>query len=599
MTIPVKQECTRMPHALGMDHKMENQSHGSYPGSYGPGPHDEACYHDPAHVRQWAATSTAGIDPFMDLGSGLNFPQGMPLDLDPHLAMACDLVQQHDFPENQLHPAPMEHSHGLSLGYHGTGNPAPGDPNPSVTTDMAAFPGQGYPGSPVFNEGQYDASIAFQADSLAYPTPITDDLSFFDTAGANAMCHQASSNGIAAADYSTEWSSQGSCQGSAGFPVADALPESQALSLTTSPPYGSSVSSSLSQASHLDTPLSLTIMDESWSLNHAAHGEHLQFPSIGYPEHVHLPPAQYQPDQRFDFSSLTFHLGHLFLTTRDSTVRPHLSTLRPALPEMDTWDRPHHESAGPGSGGPLQYALPNTPRRPSEGEPTVTARKDPLYQAHPANDGLYHCPFEASEDCKHNPEKLKCNYENPDCALLKFSSTACLLRHEREAHGLHGHGDKPYPCLFQDCDRSQPGQGFPRQWNLRDHMKRVHGFVVPDSSNNGNDYPSPTSSHCSAEVQGTVRRKRSPESSQGAASKKSRNGTGLKSTGNVTQPAYQGGPAASSHQQYLMLKLRMDRTYSDLDPRDIAGFERYKADLAHLQYIAAEIRRGEATQGRY
>ena len=77
---------------------------------------------------------------------------------------------------------------------------------------------------------------------------------------------------------------------------------------------------------------------------------------------------------------------------------------------MDTWSGMHNESVISGYGLP-QYALTNNSRRPSEGEPTVTARKDPLYQAQPSADGLYHCPFEDSEDCKHSPEKLKCNYE--------------------------------------------------------------------------------------------------------------------------------------------------------------------------------------------
>ena len=62
------------------------------------------------------------------------------------------------------------------------------------------------------------------------------------------------------------------------------------------------------------------------------------------------------------------------------------------------------------------------------------------------------------------------------CASLEFSSNACLFRHEREAHGMHGHGDNPYPCHFRDCDRAKPGQGFPRRWNLWDHMKRVHDY---------------------------------------------------------------------------------------------------------------------------
>ena len=39
---------------------------------------------------------------------------------------------------------------------------------------------------------------------------------------------------------------------------------------------------------------------------------------------------------------------------------------------------------------------------------------------------------------------------------------------------MHGHGEKPYMCTYEGCDRSISGHGFPRQWNLRDHMRRVH-----------------------------------------------------------------------------------------------------------------------------
>lgn len=39
---------------------------------------------------------------------------------------------------------------------------------------------------------------------------------------------------------------------------------------------------------------------------------------------------------------------------------------------------------------------------------------------------------------------------------------------------MHGHGDKPFLCTYEGCERSNPGCGFPRQWNLRDHMRRVH-----------------------------------------------------------------------------------------------------------------------------
>ena len=80
----------------------------------------------------------------------------------------------------------------------------------------------------------------------------------------------------------------------------------------------------------------------------------------------------------------------------------------------------------------------------------------------------------------------RCKAES--CEGARFSSTACLLRHEREAHGLHGHGDKPFLCMYDGCERAVPGNGFPRQWNLRDHMKRVHN----DHGSAGGSPPSAT-----------------------------------------------------------------------------------------------------------
>ncbi|QSZ29345.1 hypothetical protein DSL72_003859 [Monilinia vaccinii-corymbosi] len=119
------------------------------------------------------------------------------------------------------------------------------------------------------------------------------------------------------------------------------------------------------------------------------------------------------------------------------------------------------------------------------------------------SDGLYHCPWEGTSGCQHKPEKLKCNYDKfvdshlkpyrckiAACADNKFSSTACLLRHEREAHAMHGHGDKPFLCKYDGCERGVTGNGFPRRWNLYDHMKRVHND--PCTSRSAGGSPPPT-----------------------------------------------------------------------------------------------------------
>ncbi|KAF2452270.1 hypothetical protein BDY21DRAFT_359707 [Lineolata rhizophorae] len=113
-----------------------------------------------------------------------------------------------------------------------------------------------------------------------------------------------------------------------------------------------------------------------------------------------------------------------------------------------------------------------------------------MYQTTLGEDELYHCPFEGGHQCKHKPTKLKCNYDkyvdshlrpfkckNAACSGARFSSTTCLLRHEREAHGMHGHGSKPHLCIFPGCERAVPGKGFPRRYNLFDHMRRVHNYT--------------------------------------------------------------------------------------------------------------------------
>ncbi|KAK2629886.1 hypothetical protein QTJ16_000706 [Diplocarpon rosae] len=140
-----------------------------------------------------------------------------------------------------------------------------------------------------------------------------------------------------------------------------------------------------------------------------------------------------------------------------------------------------------------------------------SARDHHLYHnVTPHADGLYHCPWEkdTTANCQHKPEKLKCNYDKfvdshlkpykckmVPCKDLQFSSTACLLRHEREAHAMHGHGDKPFACPYEGCERGLPGNGFPRHWNLRDHMKRVHNDPgQAQSKSNASASPPPSGS---------------------------------------------------------------------------------------------------------
>ena len=119
------------------------------------------------------------------------------------------------------------------------------------------------------------------------------------------------------------------------------------------------------------------------------------------------------------------------------------------------------------------------------------------------------------------------------CAENPFSSTACLLRHEREAHGMHNH--KEILCVIKDCERSFPGKGFPRKWNAHDHMKRVHHYTPPEDSNSG-EASSPSAS--SVDLQHSVNssavragRRRIPNSAEFPGAKKTKAPSGRSTRG--------------------------------------------------------------------
>ncbi|KAH7111599.1 hypothetical protein EDB81DRAFT_358782 [Dactylonectria macrodidyma] len=111
----------------------------------------------------------------------------------------------------------------------------------------------------------------------------------------------------------------------------------------------------------------------------------------------------------------------------------------------------------------------------------------PYKNATPFEDGFYYGPWEGAEGCNHKPTKLKRDYDKfvdshlepyrckaESCEGAQFSAKTCLPHNEREAHSLHGHGEKLSLCTYQGCERAVLGNGFPHHWNLRDQRKRVH-----------------------------------------------------------------------------------------------------------------------------
>lgn len=60
---------------------------------------------------------------------------------------------------------------------------------------------------------------------------------------------------------------------------------------------------------------------------------------------------------------------------------------------------------------------------------------------------------------------------------------------------MHGHGSRPHLCEFSTCERAVEGNGFPRRYNLYDHMKRVHDYHGPAADPNSPPKPVRGTSH--------------------------------------------------------------------------------------------------------
>lgn len=187
----------------------------------------------------------------------------------------------------------------------------------------------------------------------------------------------------------------------------------------------------------------------------------------------------------------------------------------------------------------------------------------------------------------------------PGCVELQFSSTACLLRHEREAHGMHGHGEKPHLCEFLDCDRSIQGNGFPRRWNLYDHMRRVHDYKGTPTSSAGNS-PSPSSAgSCHQGFATLAIRKRRPSSpAQVDPPKRTKSATGTKvvppKPTKVPTVTFSQGKRQSMQKMWLEQKAVIKARMDSLDPTDAGATEQLSVDYNILHTIGLSIRREQA-----
>lgn len=156
---------------------------------------------------------------------------------------------------------------------------------------------------------------------------------------------------------------------------------------------------------------------------------------------------------------------------------------------------------------------------------------------------------------------------------------------------MHGHGPKPHLCYFKDCDRAQEDNGFPRRWNLFDHMKRVHDFAGTEPSTKS-DSPSPPSSG----PQEPPKKKRTPSPTAEAAAKRVKYNNSGRSNGATTghenlvqanptpvEPEYQ---TQSLDQMWYTHVAQVQARLQSLDPTDPRQWQQYQKDTETLQTIS-------------
>ena len=162
---------------------------------------------------------------------------------------------------------------------------------------------------------------------------------------------------------------------------------------------------------------------------------------------------------------------------------------------------------------------------------------------------------------------------------------------------MHGHGEKPHLCHFPDCERAAPGNGFPRRWNLGDHMKRVHDYTGPASSTGSS---SPTPSSASSYYQGIPSKRRTSSNSPSEPPKRARatpNAKASSKTSKSIAPATsQGKQRQTMDKEWHEIKAAIKSRLDCLDPNDSIAEEQINADCEVMRTVALRIRRLEASQ---
>ena len=152
---------------------------------------------------------------------------------------------------------------------------------------------------------------------------------------------------------------------------------------------------------------------------------------------------------------------------------------------------------------------------------------------------------------------------------------------------MYGHGQKPHLCYFEDCERRKEGQGFPRKYNLFDHMKRVHNYT---GSINDDDRPAKRSST-------GMTRKRSVQAA--TAAQPVRTGR-VEKKGRPTKAEIEAHAAQAAQLKRQRVLQQLNHQWNgrresllhkvqNMSPEDAVSLEQIKEDIAAMEKLAARL----------
>lgn len=144
----------------------------------------------------------------------------------------------------------------------------------------------------------------------------------------------------------------------------------------------------------------------------------------------------------------------------------------------------------------------------------------------------------------------------------------------------------PYICKFDGCERSVDGNGFPRRWNLNDHMKRVHDYVEPDTPGS-----SPRSQP--GDKKDAARKRKGPSATLGSQAMKKTRSTQSNSSVSSKIVKNQGGRHGQLQNvrgNFDNARARMHDQFAHLDFKDPANHAQVNATVQEMNNLAADFK---------